>query len=188
MPSASLLRWRNDRMPRLGEVDAQCATSLAHVPPSPTLVDENLRGYVLLLSAHFQGFSRDLHTECGQVIVSRVRATLQDLIQGLFRAHRRLDHGNPTYQNLREDFERFGFTLDLPAADPANVLRLTHLAELNRWRNVAGHHGEIPTDLPALTLPLLQAWRISCDGLATSLDEIMYNRLRRILRRAPWIP
>src|SRR5437773_10310527 len=102
MPSASLLHWQNDRMSRLAEVDAQCAASLALVPPPPNLVEENLRGYVLLLSAHFQGFCRNLYTECAQIIVSRVRATLQVLIQAQFTAHRRLDHGNPNVKNLRE--------------------------------------------------------------------------------------
>ena len=81
MPSASLLRWQNDRMPRLAEIDAQCAASLAAMPSNPYLVEENLRGYVLLLSAHFQGFCRDLYTECSQVVVSKVRAALQMLIQ-----------------------------------------------------------------------------------------------------------
>src|SRR6266849_1637503 len=109
MPSASLLRWRNDRMPRLTEVDTQCAASLALAPARLNLVEENLRGYVLLLSAHFQGFCRDLYTECAQIIVSRVRATLRALIHAQFTAHRRLDHGNPNAQNLREDFKRFGF-------------------------------------------------------------------------------
>jgi hypothetical protein len=62
MPSASLLRWQNDRMRRLGEVDAQCAASLALVPPQPNLVEENLRGYLLLLSARLQG-SADVRGE-----------------------------------------------------------------------------------------------------------------------------
>src|SRR5438128_7828457 len=118
MPSASLLRWQNDRMPRLTEVDTQCAASLVLAPPQPNLVEENLRGYVLLLSAHFQGFCRDLYTECAQTVVSRVRARLQVLIQAQFIAHRALDRGNPNLQNLRVDFERFGFTLDLASADP----------------------------------------------------------------------
>jgi hypothetical protein len=47
---------------------------------------------------------------------------------------------------------------------------VTHLGELNRWRNIAAHHAQ-PTAGP-LTLPQLQAWRTSCDGLATSLDHI----------------
>lgn len=172
-------------MPRLTEVDAQCAASLALAPPRPNLVEENLRGYVLLLSAHFQGFCRDLYTECAQIIVLRVRATLHALVQAQFTAHLRLDRGNPNVENLRADFERFGFNLDL-AADPANRVRLTDLGVLNRWRNVAAHHGTIPAGAPPLDLPALRAWRNSCAGLATSLDDILYNELRRILRRAPW--
>jgi hypothetical protein len=187
MPSASLLAWQNDRMPRLTELDTQCAASLAIVPPQPNLVEENLRGYVLLLSAHFQGFCRDLYTECAGIIALRVRVSLQPLILAQFTANRRLDHGNPNLQNLRQDFQRFGFNLDLAVADPANPARLIELDALNRWRNVAAHHRNFPAGAP-LALPWLRAWRISCDGLATSLDEIMYNELRRILRRPPWVP
>jgi hypothetical protein len=188
MPSASLQQWRNDRMPRLAAVAGQCAACLALVPPQPALAEESLRGYVLLLSAHFQGFCRDLHTECAQTVVSRSRPTLQALILAQFTAHRKLDHGNPNLQALREDFQRFSFVLDLGSADPANPARLTDLGELNRWRNVAAHHGAIPTGLSPLSLPLLGTWRSSCDGLATSLDAIMYNQMRSILRRAPWVP
>jgi hypothetical protein len=168
MPSASLLQWQNDRMHRLSEVDAQCAASLALASPQPKLVEENLRGYVLLLSAHFQGFCRDLYTECAPIIASKVRPRLQLLIQAQFTAHRKLDHGNPTLPNLRADFERFGFILNLAAAEPANPTRLDDLAELNKWRNVAAHHGTIPLGAPLLNLPLLQTWRNSCDGLAGS--------------------
>jgi hypothetical protein len=171
-------------MPRLQQVDLQCAASLAAVPPNPHLVDENLRGYVLLLSAHFQGFCRDLYTEAAQVIASKVRSRLRQLIQEQFTAHRGLDHGNPTHKVLKEDFKRFGFKLAL-ASHPANVSRLNDLAVLNVWRNVAAHHGAPPAGL-ALNLPLLQGWRMSCDGLATSLDGILYNQLRKVLRRAPW--
>src|SRR5260370_4321986 len=169
MPSASLLRWQNDRMPRLGKIDAQCAACLVLAPPQPTLVEENLRGYVLLLSAHFQGFCHDLYEECSQVVVSKVRASLQTLIQFQFTAHLKLDQGNPNLQNLREDFERFGFTLDLARAAPANPARLQDLATLNRWRNIAAHHGTIPAGAPPLDLSALRAWRHSCDGPATSL-------------------
>ncbi len=187
MPSASLQNWLNDRVPRLNEVEIQCAVSQALTPPNPLLHEENLRGYVVLLSAHFQGFCRDLYSESAQIITSRVRTSLKTLIQAQFTAHRALDRGNPNLQNLREDFERFGFTLHLAAADPANPARLQHLAELNRWRNIAAHHGTVPpAGLPSFAD--LQRWRNSCNGLAASLDRIMYNQLRRILRRAPWVP
>src|SRR5947199_4929039 len=117
MPSASLLRWRTDRMPRLAEVDAQCAASLVLAPPRPNLIDENLRGYVLLLSAHFQGFCRDLYTECAQIIVSKVRRpALEILFQAQFSALRELDQGNPHFGNIVKDFNRFGFAMK-PALD-----------------------------------------------------------------------
>jgi hypothetical protein len=51
---------------------------------------------------------------------------------------------------------------------------------------VSGHQGTIPAGVPSLSLPLLQSCRSSCDGLATSLDGIMYNEMRRLLRRRPW--
>ena len=188
MPSASLLGWQNDRMPRLNEIDIQCAACLGLTPPNPNLIEENLRGYVLLLSAHFQGFCRDLYTECAQIIVLKVRPALQALIQAQFTAHCKLHHGNPNLPNLKGDFERFGFILNLASANPANAARLTDLDALNKWRNVAAHQGTIPSGVPPLSLPLIQAWRNSCDGLATSLDAIMYNQMRRVLRRAPWIP
>jgi hypothetical protein len=181
MPSASLLWWRNDLMPRLSEVDGQCAASLALAPPRPTLVEENLRGYVLLLSANFQGFCRTLYFECSQVVVSKVRASLQALTQAQFTAHLKLDHGNPNLQNLREDFERFGFILDLAGAAPANPARLQDLAALNRWRNIAAHHGTIPAGAPpwicrrsrpggilamALRLRLTISCTINCGGFS----------------------
>jgi hypothetical protein len=93
MPSASPRRWQNDRLPRLHHVGVQCAASLAAAAPNPHLIDENLRGYVLLLSAHLQGFCRDLCIEAAQVIASKVRPSLQLLIQNQFSAHRSLDRG-----------------------------------------------------------------------------------------------
>lgn len=90
MPSASLLHWQNDRMLRLQQIELQCALAMA--PPNAHLIDENLRGYVMLLSAHFQGYCRDLCTEAAYVIASKVRPALRVLIQVQFTAHRRLDH------------------------------------------------------------------------------------------------
>jgi hypothetical protein len=185
VPTASLLLWQTDRMPRLQQIDLQCAASLAVVPPNVHLIDENLRGYVMLLSAHFQGFCRDLYTEVTQIIASKMRPSLRPLIREQFNSHRKLDTGNPTYDHLKTDFRRFGFDLDL-TADPANRPRLDALSALNKWRNVAAHQGTtVPAGIP-LALPSLRTWRTSCDGLATSLDAIVYNQLRRILRRAPW--
>ena len=187
MPSSSLNRWRTDRRPRLLVVSNQCASSGMLLPPNLHLEEENIRGYILLLSAHFQGFCRDLYTECTQAIAATVGPSVRILFQQQFTSNRKLDHGNPNLEHLKTDFNRFGFTLDLAGADPANQARIGHLGDLNKWRNIAAHHGVVlPGGLPShLTI---RDWENSCDGLATSLDLIMYDRLLTILGNAPWVP
>jgi hypothetical protein len=143
----------------------------------------------MLLSGHFQGFCRDLYTECAQACVAAVVAGLQPALQAQFTAEIRLNTGNPTLENIRRDFERFGFLLDLPRADPLNPMRLTHLGHLNFWRNTVAHQKATPPppSVPALLdLTDVQTWRASCAGLATSLDGIMHGVLGRMLGVAPW--
>ena len=69
MPSASLLTWNGDRATRLDGIDAQCAA----VPAADVdHLDECLRGFVMHLSAHSQGYCRNLYVECSR---SRRNAT-----------------------------------------------------------------------------------------------------------------
>jgi hypothetical protein len=189
MPSAALLKWQTDRLPNLIHVDTQCAASVAAIPANAALVEENYRGYVLLLAAHFQGFCRDLHTECAQIIASKVRASLEILFQSQFSARRELDRANASAKSIIEDFSRFGFAMkaQLDGMAGAAVLK-KDLHDLNEWRNAAAHHN---TTLPAgrpLSVPLIQGWRNSCNSLATALDSILYTQLKARLRREPWVP
>jgi hypothetical protein len=189
MPSAAFIRWQTDRTVRLNEVELHCAAVLALVPPNPTFLDETLRGFVMHLSAHFQGFCRDLYTQCAQIWIAAIPAGLKATAQAQFSAHLALEKGNPTYDNIKRDFNRFGFLLDLRAADPLNPQRVTDLGHLNDWRNKAAHQGTQPlaSGVPAaLTLPLVQSWRAACAGLAASLDGVMYTELLRIMGGAPW--
>jgi hypothetical protein len=168
MPSNALLSWRNDRLGRLYQVDAQCTAVLALAPPNPALADENLRGFVMLLSAHFQGFCRDLHTECVQIIAAAAAPTMQSVIQAQSLASRELDGGNPRYASIQKDFERFGFDLHVQlSVDPANLPRVTHLDHLNVWRNYAAHHKTVaPAVGGPFVLPTVRSRKDSCDGLA----------------------
>src|SRR5271170_229045 len=189
VPSAALTRWLNDRMPRLNEVDAHCTAILALVPPNPTFLEETLRGFVLHLSAHFQGFCRNLYTECSQIWIAAIPAGLQATAQAQFSAQLALEKGNPTHDNIKRDFNRFGFLLNLQAAHPAGPHQVTDLSHLNDWRNKAAHQGTQPlgTGVPAvLTRVVVQGWRTSCDGLATSLDSVMRAELLHIMGVAPW--
>jgi hypothetical protein len=140
----------------------------------------------MLLSGHFQGFCRDLYTECSQICASVVPVNLQTAVQAQFAAELKLNTGNPTAENIRKDFERFGFLLNLAGAFPN---QLTHLGHLNYWRNASAHQRTTPPPAgmpPTLSLPDIQTWRTSCDGLATSLDTIMQVELTRILGNPPW--
>ncbi len=171
----------------LHEVDSQCAASLALATPNLRLSEEDLRGYILLLSAHFQGFCRDLYTECAQIVGATMPPALQSMLQMQCTASLTLDRGNPNRDNIRKDFERFGAPLNWVAADPANHGRLRDLERLNGWRNVAAHYNVLPPGgLPSHAD--LQDWRDSCDGIATFLDGFMHNRLQAALGIAPWAP
>jgi hypothetical protein len=189
VPSAAFTRWLNDRMPRLNEVDAHCAAVLALVPPNPLFLDETLRGFVLHLSAHFQGFCRNLYTECSQIWIAAIPAGFQATAQAQFSVHLALEKGNPSYDTIKRDFNRFGFLLDLQAAHALGPQQVTDLGHLNDWRNKAAHQGTRPLGggVPAaLTLSIVQGWRASCDGLAASLDGIMRAELLHIMGVAPW--
>lgn len=159
MPSAALTQWQNDRMHRLSEVDAHGAAVLGLVPPNPTFLDETLRGCVLHLSAHFQGFCRDLYTECSQIWIAAIPVGFRATAQAQFAAHLAIEKGNPTHDNIKRDFNRFGFLLQLQAAHPAGAQQVTDLGHLNDWRNKAAHQGTSPLGggVPAaLTLPIAQ--------------------------------
>jgi hypothetical protein len=96
---------------------------------------------------------------------------------------------NPSHDNIKRDFNRFGFLLNLQAAHVMGPQQVTDLAHLNDWRNKAAHQGTQPLGggVPVvLTLPIVQVWRVSCDGLATSLYGIMRAELLRIMAVAPW--
>lgn len=191
MPSAALTHWQTDRMMRLAHTDAHCATLFA-IPANtaaPPLAHESLQAYVMLLSGHFQGFCRDLYTECSQLCANAVPVGLRTAVQAQFATELKLNTGNPTVENIRKDFQRFAFALDLASADPANPTRITDLGHLNYWRNAVAHQKVTPPPggVPAvLTLAIVQTWRTSCDGLATSLDYIMNKEMLRVLGVAPW--
>jgi hypothetical protein len=197
-------------MVRLGHMDAHCAALFPGAPPPPAavaagpaapapvppvppppppLAQESLQGYVMLLSGHFQGFCRDLYSECVQFCAGAAPIDMQTTIQAQFTEGLALSTGNPTIANIRRDFERFSFILDLSGAAQGNAQRITQLGHLNYWRNHVAHQKATPPPqgVPAvLTLADVQAWRASCDGLATTLDDIMKEELRRILGAAPW--
>ncbi len=185
MPSAAHQLWTTDRLVRVRQIAAQCVATTALVPANPTLADENLRGWVMLLSAHFQGFCRDLYTEASQQVVAVLPTAYQVVVQNQFSAGRKLDRGNPTLDNLEEDFDRLGVSLRTALkADAGGESLKRDLAALNDWRNKAAHRNTMT--LPALGPGLVAGWVQTCDELAGKLNALVYTELAGLLGQPPW--
>jgi hypothetical protein len=148
--------------------------------------------FVLLLSAHFQAFCRDLHSET----VAHVRDVLDPEIGAVVSAnltlHRQLDSRNAQPGSIGTDFGRFGFELwpVVDALDARNPMRRRKLERLNGWRNAIAHH-DIEARRPALdpsevTLLACSSWRNALAGLARSFDRAVADRLHELLDIRPW--
>ena len=185
-PSQALQEWNTTRRSKLAKVEGQCVSATGLVPADPEMVGELLRAYVTLLSAHFQGFCRDLYTEASFKVVARIKQTgLRLIAQAQFAAGVKLDKVNPTLDALSEDFGRFGIA-DLRAAIGTAPPADTHkgrLKAMNGCRNKCAH-GE--PAIPELLLANIQDWRDSCNWFASRLDSVVYDKLRAAFRGAAW--
>ena len=152
----------------------------------------------MLLSSQFQGFCRDLHSECVDAFVTGVhpvgagnKGTLRIALRAEMLMGRKLETGNPNTGNLGSDFNRFGlqFYPDLISVDANNQQRKVLLEELNRWRNAIGHQDFAKPELggrTTLKLQELRDWRDACNGLAITMDSVMHTHLQTMLGLAPW--
>src|SRR5258707_2066627 len=101
MPSDALIDWRSVRLPRLGKVEADCLHLQALHVADPDRVQEYIRAYAVLLSSEFQGFCRDLHTECAARVVDPVNpVALRAMLRLQCIQRRKLNTGNPNPGNL----------------------------------------------------------------------------------------
>jgi RiboL-PSP-HEPN len=185
-PSQALRKWTTDRQSRLAKLESRCVWASNLVPTDAELLDEHLRAFTTLLSAHFQGFCRDLYAEAALKVGSRIKQVgLRPMVQIQFGAALKLDKGNPTLDTLSEDFSRFGMQnlrALIGTASPADTHK-GRLKALIDCRNKCAH-GE--PEIAELLLGNLQDWRTSCDWLASRLNEIVYDHLRAAFRAAPW--
>ena len=78
-------------------MQTHCVAAAGSLPADPELLDELLRAYVTLLSAHFQGVLTDLYTEASLKVVARIKqAGIRLIAQAQFAAGLKLDKVNPT--------------------------------------------------------------------------------------------
>src|SRR4051794_8105098 len=138
MPSNSLRLWRSVRRQELDNVEAAHLSIGGRGPGRRYATLQLNYSYTLLLSANFQGFCRDLHTEAAEsAALSMSPTSLQRIVLRLFTLNRKLDFGNPNPGNLGSDFNRFGldFWVEVQTRSAKNIKRRQRLEELNLWRN-----------------------------------------------------
>ena len=191
MSSNSLLRWSGERANALNEIENAHAMIGGSERGRRYATQQVNYSYATLLSSHFQGFCRDLHTESVERIVAIVPGSIQWFVSAEFVWNRGLDRGNPNSGVIGADFGRLGvdFWPDVDALDARNVRRRAMLQELIAWRNAIAHQDfdpVAPTGEPSLHLATVKAWRSALNGLAHSFDQAMYNYFHPLLGTAPW--
>jgi len=133
MPSDALLAWQADRLLRLRNVEADCLHLEAVHATDPDRVQEYIRSYAVLLSSEFQGFCRDLHSECADRLVDSANpVALRTVLRSQCVYGRKLKTGNPNSGNLGADFNRYAldFWAAVLAIDPGHAARRDQLARL----------------------------------------------------------
>jgi hypothetical protein len=191
MPSASLHVWTTARAATLDEIEAAHRSVGGHGPGRRTATQQINYAYAVLLSAQFQGFCRNLYSECVDFAVAAiVPVAFQEPLQEEFIYNRKLQRGNPNPGNIGEDFNRLGLAFwdAVAAMDLKSATRRRQLEDLNLWRNAIAHQDFDSTALGGAALPLdrVRAWRAACHGLALTFDDVMRVYLQHLTGTAPW--
>jgi hypothetical protein len=101
MPSASLTLWQTSRSAKLDEI-LGAHTQVGGTGPGRRYATEQINhAYTVLLASQFQGFCRDLHSECVFHLVQPIALpNLRDMTWEALLLNRSLDRGNANPGNL----------------------------------------------------------------------------------------
>jgi hypothetical protein len=191
MPSRSLQTWRTIRCQALDEIEYAHRGVASSRRGSKFATQQVNYAFVMLLASQFQGFCRELHSECVDRYVQSILPKTRSLAcrEALVRL-RVLDRGNANPSSIGADFGVFGFRFwaKVTTLDARNAARQTGLEELNLWRNAIAHQDFDSAKLGASTLTVRQVreWRNVCDRLAHAFDEVMRRFLAAELGASPW--
>ena len=196
MPSDALIRWRTGQAAALDQIQA-AHSALEGGGPGRRYRTKQLNGaYVVLLTAHFQDFCRNLHSEAALFVASTSpNSAIRDAILAGLTQDRFFDRGNAQPSSLAKDFRRFKMELwtDVENRSPKNKLRKKNLEQLNVWRNAVAHQdfgfdqGELKKiGKTKLNLRFVRRWRGTCNALAAQFDAALQDHLRTIVGASPW--
>src|SRR5437773_7413866 len=110
MPSVSYRRWRSARARALSEI-AEAHVAVGGTARGRRYTTQQLnQAYAVLLAAHFQGFCRDLHSECVDHILAVLAPPnpLRNYLRAELTRGRQVDRGNAQPSSLGADCGRFG--------------------------------------------------------------------------------
>jgi len=193
MPSSSLQKWFAERAATLTDVENAHRSVRGSGPGARAATQQINQAYAVLLSAQFQAFCRDLHSECADIFVLPVTdLALRNMLVYNLVFGRKLDRGNPNPGNIGSDFNRFSMAF-WPLVDilsPENPARRAGLVELSEWRNAIAHQDFSAAMMrggrPHLTLAQVRVWRKKCDGLVRAFDVVLWDHMRALTGSAPW--
>jgi RiboL-PSP-HEPN len=191
MPSHSLLRWFGERSDALDEI-ADAHAQVGGTERGRRFATQQINhAYAVLLSSQFQGFCRDLHSECAEFVVVSSPIHLRTILNTQLNLGRALDKGNPNPGNIGADFGRFAvsFWSEVQSDNSLNQRRQQYLEELNTWRNAIAHQDFDAAKLGGTTilhLTTVRQWRSSLNGLSVSFDNVMYSHLQTLFGTTPW--
>jgi RiboL-PSP-HEPN len=149
--------------------------------------------YAVLLAAHFQGYCRDLHSECVDHLVAVVAAPplLENIVQSDMLRGQQLDRGNANPTTLEVDFRRLAveFWREMQTLDGRAVVWKNDLGLLNEWRNAIAHQDFTSPRLGGiinLRLNQVRRWRHSCGHIAREMDQMLRQHLQKLTGISPW--
>lgn len=192
MPSRALQVWQGASARALNEIEKAHRRVGGRKPGRRVATLRLTQGYVLLLSAQFQRFCRDLHSESFAWILNQqtIRPGVDTTLLAVLTSGRALDRGNPSPDNILRDFRAIcpTFWNDVMQHNAHNVSRRTKLELLNEWRNAIAHHDFTKPNASSerIWLRSVQGWRRACNGLAISFDAVVGASLARLVGKPPW--
>lgn len=189
MTSHALQRWNSQAQAELDELEAAHKAIGGSGRGRRYATLQVNHAYTALLSAQFQGFCRNLHSEAVDFITQTAQPlVLAPIVKTLLTQGRKLDSGNPNPGNLGADFGRLGMTFwkDVLATDPTNAARHAELETLNTWRNAIAHQDWSKVGGPNLRLTRVRNWRRVCRTLAVAFDQAVAGYLTGLAGSKPW--
>lgn len=187
MASVALSEWQGRRSAELNEIESAHAAMGGTGPGRRYATQQLNHAYEMLLSSHFQGFCRDLHSAAADSLVHAQPSSIQFVFSLNLMFGRQLDRGNAHAASLGSDFGRLGMRLweEFRDADAHTGSRRQKLDSMNSWRNAIAHQ-DFSRVGGTLRLRRIRGWRSALNGLASTLDVVVGKHVSILVGTPPW--